>query len=120
MRAVYANACSEYEARELHFHEAMERQLADCDADVDKFENELEYLKTENRDAAVKRESTTIKHLEKDLVEKERTLEAEQARLVEYEAAVDQLKDELATKKSVVEEAEAEHAAIRKMGHDIE
>jgi hypothetical protein len=42
---------SEYEEKELHFHEEMQRKLIECDAQIQKLENELVFLTQEDSEA---------------------------------------------------------------------
>ncbi|KAI6232842.1 Structural maintenance of chromosomes protein [Aphelenchoides fujianensis] len=123
--AVFADFCArigvahirEYEERELHFHQEMERQLAARDAEVSRLENELEYLRTEDRAAAVRREAAAIGALERELKTRERAARDEAARLTELEANVQKLEKERDACKAKAEEAEQQHAATRKQGH---
>ncbi|KAI6215897.1 hypothetical protein M3Y94_00438600 [Aphelenchoides besseyi] len=110
----------EYEEGELHFFQEMERQLSECDAKISKLENELDYLRTENREAAVERETQVIKTLERELKEREKALEDETKRLAEIEEEVENLRAEVDAKKKLVEEAEAEHSTVRKEGHAVD
>ncbi|KAI6240252.1 Structural maintenance of chromosomes protein [Aphelenchoides fujianensis] len=122
--AVFADFCArigvahirEYEERELHFHQEMERQLAARDAEVSRLENELEYLRTEDRAAAVRREAAAIGALERELKTRERAARDEAARLTELEADVQKLEEKRDDCKTRAEEAEQLHVATRKQG----
>ncbi|KAI6233825.1 Structural maintenance of chromosomes protein [Aphelenchoides fujianensis] len=104
--AVFADFCARigvahirvYEEREVHFQQESERQLAECDAELSRLENELEYLRAEDREAAIQREKDAIRKLERDLAAGEQRLQAEDARLAELEAHVEALKAEQAAK----------------------
>ncbi|KAI6233778.1 Structural maintenance of chromosomes protein [Aphelenchoides fujianensis] len=107
--AVFADFCARigvahirvYEEREVHFQQESERQLAECDAELSRLENELEYLRAEDREAAIQREKDAIRKLERDLAAGEQRLQAEDARLAELEAHVEALKAEQAAKQNL-------------------
>lgn len=48
-RATPTRMFSEYEQRELRFHEEMQRKLGEYDVELDRLRNELDYLRSDNK-----------------------------------------------------------------------
>ena len=98
----------------------MERQIGDCDTEVIKYEQELDFLRGENREMAVKREHTAITKLQSELAKHERDLKNATKELTTLEKSVDELRTKIAAKKALVDEAEVRYATSRKETHAID
>ncbi|KAH7729192.1 SMC familyC-terminal domain containing protein [Aphelenchoides avenae] len=110
----------EYEQRELRFHEEMQRKLGQCDVELDRLKNELEYLRSESKSGSVKREKEKIAALKKEQAKVQEKLDKEQETLANLEAGLEQLHEEVKVKKEEVEKAEAAVAAAKKESQGVE
>ncbi|CAD5219780.1 unnamed protein product [Bursaphelenchus okinawaensis] len=110
----------EYEENELHFHEEQNRKINECLTNIEKFKNELEYLKTEDRQAVVEREAEKITKLKKEEKATEKKYKEQQQKVEQLEQLLNDDKELLQTKKVELEEAEAELNSAKKEGQEID
>ncbi|KJH48024.1 RecF/RecN/SMC protein [Dictyocaulus viviparus] len=104
----------EYEEREMRFHQERIDRLREFDNELDRVRNEIEYLRSEDRNRKVKQEIDKVKNLEKelDVLKKKETKEGKVLSRLEKE--LEDLKIGGMEKKTEQEQYEAELAAVKK------
>ncbi|KAH7729677.1 hypothetical protein AAVH_03152 [Aphelenchoides avenae] len=85
----------------------MQRKLGQCDVELDRLKNELEYLRSESKSGIVKREKEKIAALKNEQAKVQEKLDKKQETLANLEAGLEKLHDEVKVKKEEVEKAEA-------------
>ncbi|VDM52681.1 unnamed protein product [Angiostrongylus costaricensis] len=119
---VFANFCCkvgiknirEYEEREMRFHQEKIGRMREFDNELDRIRNEIEYLRSEDRNKKVKQEVDKVKNLEKelDILKKKETKEGNI--LSRLEKDMEELKVGAMEMKTEQEQYESELAAVKK------
>uniref|UniRef100_A0A1I7XKI5 SMC hinge domain-containing protein n=1 Tax=Heterorhabditis bacteriophora TaxID=37862 RepID=A0A1I7XKI5_HETBA len=104
----------EYEEREMRFHQERADLLHEFDNDLDRVRNEMEYLKSEDKNKKAKQETDKVKRLEKDLESLKKKETKEEKVLAKLESEMEQLKVSALNKKTELDGFEAELAAAKK------
>ncbi|CAD5226875.1 unnamed protein product [Bursaphelenchus xylophilus] len=110
----------EYEEKELHFHEERNRRITECATQIERLVNELEYLKTEDRQAVVEREAEKIAKLKKEEKTTDKKYKEQEEKVAKLEELLKKDTEELKKKKVELEEAEVELNAAKKDGHEVD
>lgn len=119
---VFANFCCkvgiknirEYEEREMRFHQEKIGRMREFDNELDRIRNEIEYLRSEDRNKKVKQEVDKVKNLEKelDILKKKETKEGNVLSRLEKE--MEELKVGAMEMKTEQEQYETELTAVKK------
>ncbi|KAK5971425.1 SMC hinge domain-containing protein [Trichostrongylus colubriformis] len=119
---VFANFCKkvgiknirEYEEREMRFHQEKVDRMREFDNELDRIRNELEYLRSEDKNRKVKQEMDKVKNLEKELEALKKKETKEGKVLARLEKEMEDLKLAAMEKKNEQEALDAELATVKK------
>lgn len=87
----------------MRFHETMQQQILESDAQIQQLENELIYLNTEDRAGLVRHKAEMLSELEKQLKDAQKSMSKEETTLKEYMDTVEQSRAELKAKNTSCE-----------------
>ncbi|PIO68925.1 RecF/RecN/SMC protein [Teladorsagia circumcincta] len=104
----------EYEEREMRFHQEKVDRMREFDNELDRIRNELEYLRSEDKNRKVKQEVEKVKNLEKELEALKKKETKEGKILARLEKEMEDLKVAAMEKKNEQEALEAELTVIKK------
>ncbi|CAJ0567096.1 unnamed protein product, partial [Mesorhabditis spiculigera] len=103
-----------YEEKELRFQQERQSTLKKFDAEIDRVQQELEYLKSEDKSQRLKTEQDKVRRLENELESLKKREHKEEKVLKKLEKELEDMKVKLLERKTELEEAEAELQAAKK------
>ncbi|CAJ0944758.1 unnamed protein product, partial [Mesorhabditis belari] len=103
-----------YEEREMRFQQEREATLKKFDTEMDRVQNELEFLKSEDKSQRLKSEQDKVKKLSTELEALQKREDKEEKSLQRLEKELEDLKMKVLAKKNELDEAEAELGAAKK------
>ncbi|WKY07639.1 hypothetical protein Q1695_007251 [Nippostrongylus brasiliensis] len=104
----------EYEEREMRFHQERAERMREFDNELDRVRNEIEYLRSEDKNRKVKVETDKVKNLEKELEALMKKETKEGKVLTRLEKDMEDLKVAAMEKKTEQEAYETELTAVKK------
>ncbi|KAL6737257.1 hypothetical protein Aduo_010915 [Ancylostoma duodenale] len=104
----------EYEEREMRFHQERVDRMREFDNELDRVRNEIEYLRSEDKNKKVKQETDKVKNLEKELEALKKKEAKEGKSLTRLETEMEDMKIAAMEKKTEQEGYEGELAAAKK------
>ncbi|KAJ1357237.1 SMC [Parelaphostrongylus tenuis] len=104
----------EYEEREMRFHQEKIDRMREFDNELDRIRNEIEYLRSEDKNKKVKQELDKVRNLEKELDVLKKKETKEEKVLSRLEKEMEELKVGAMEKKTEQEQFESELSAVKK------
>ncbi|CAI4222154.1 unnamed protein product [Auanema sp. JU1783] len=108
------NNIREYEEKELRFHQERKDKLSEFDNELDRVRNEIEYLRSEDKNRKATQEIDKVKKLEKDLEQLKKKEAKEEKVLSKLEKESEDLKQKSSGQKTNLEALEAELTIAKK------